>query len=141
VTHLPSRDPATNPTTLPAALIFDVDGTLAETEEAHRRAFNDTFASAGLVSTRSGEFHIVRPPRDGLQLQPRDRKGGRSRAHEHGSCAPRWIWQRCWPLGGDPRAPGRFYSRLLEQFVEGMDTADLRAARRQLAALGGLSKP
>ena len=31
-----------------AALIFDVDGTLAETEEAHRRAFNDSFAAAGL---------------------------------------------------------------------------------------------
>ncbi|MBS8226395.1 HAD family hydrolase [Vannielia litorea] len=31
-----------------AALIFDVDGTLAETEEAHREAFNDTFAEAGL---------------------------------------------------------------------------------------------
>ncbi|TCO70325.1 HAD-IA family hydrolase [Rhodovulum euryhalinum] len=30
------------------ALIFDVDGTLAETEEAHRRAFNDTFAAHGL---------------------------------------------------------------------------------------------
>lgn len=30
------------------ALIFDVDGTLAETEEAHRRAFNETFALAGL---------------------------------------------------------------------------------------------
>src|SRR5947208_16938423 len=26
------------------ALIFDVDGTLAETEEVHRRAFNDAFA-------------------------------------------------------------------------------------------------
>jgi HAD superfamily hydrolase (TIGR01509 family) len=32
----------------PAALIFDVDGTLAETEELHRRAFNDTFAGCGL---------------------------------------------------------------------------------------------
>ena len=30
------------------ALIFDVDGTLAETEEAHRHAFNDTFAEYGL---------------------------------------------------------------------------------------------
>lgn len=30
------------------ALIFDVDGTLAETEEAHRRAFNETFAAQGL---------------------------------------------------------------------------------------------
>lgn len=31
-----------------AALIFDVDGTLCETEEIHRNAFNDTFAAAGL---------------------------------------------------------------------------------------------
>lgn len=30
------------------ALIFDVDGTLAETEEAHRQAFNETFADHGL---------------------------------------------------------------------------------------------
>ena len=30
------------------ALIFDVDGTLAETEEAHRQAFNDTFKAHGL---------------------------------------------------------------------------------------------
>jgi HAD superfamily hydrolase (TIGR01509 family) len=30
------------------ALIFDVDGTLAETEEVHRRAFNDAFAQARL---------------------------------------------------------------------------------------------
>lgn len=28
--------------------MFDVDGTLAETEELHRRAFNETFAAAGL---------------------------------------------------------------------------------------------
>ncbi len=30
------------------ALIFDVDGTLADTEEAHRRAFNQAFESQGL---------------------------------------------------------------------------------------------
>lgn len=29
------------------ALIFDVDGTLAETEELHREAFNEAFAAAG----------------------------------------------------------------------------------------------
>lgn len=29
------------------ALLFDVDGTLAETEEVHRHAFNATFAAAG----------------------------------------------------------------------------------------------
>ncbi len=30
------------------AIIFDVDGTLAETEDAHRRAFNHAFVEAGL---------------------------------------------------------------------------------------------
>lgn len=35
----------------PKALIFDVDGTLAETEEAHRQAFNETFAELGLNDT------------------------------------------------------------------------------------------
>ncbi|GLK80946.1 HAD-IA family hydrolase [Methylopila turkensis] len=30
------------------AVIFDVDGTLAETEETHRRALNETFAAFGL---------------------------------------------------------------------------------------------
>jgi len=30
------------------ALIFDVDGTLAETEELHREAFNEAFGAAGL---------------------------------------------------------------------------------------------
>jgi HAD superfamily hydrolase (TIGR01509 family) len=32
----------------PEALIFDVDGTLAETEEAHRQAFNSAFLQHGL---------------------------------------------------------------------------------------------
>jgi len=32
----------------PAALLFDVDGTLSETEETHRQAFNETFAAFGL---------------------------------------------------------------------------------------------
>lgn len=32
------------------ALIFDVDGTLAETEEIHRFAFNETFAAMGLAA-------------------------------------------------------------------------------------------
>src|SRR5271154_1876804 len=30
------------------ALIFDVDGTLAETEEGHRQAFNEAFAAFGV---------------------------------------------------------------------------------------------
>ena len=31
-----------------SALIWDVDGTLSETEETHRAAFNSAFADAGL---------------------------------------------------------------------------------------------
>ena len=31
-----------------SAIIFDVDGTLAETEQAHLKAFNEAFAAAGL---------------------------------------------------------------------------------------------
>ena len=33
------------------ALIFDVDGTLAETEEAHRAAFNQAFAMLCCLGT------------------------------------------------------------------------------------------
>ena len=39
------------------ALIFDVDGTLAETEEGHRLAFNATFAAAGLPWTWDGDLY------------------------------------------------------------------------------------
>lgn len=39
------------------ALIFDVDGTLAETEELHRRAFNDAFAALGLGWEWSPELY------------------------------------------------------------------------------------
>ena len=54
------------------ALIFDVDGTLAETEEIHRKAFNRAFADAGLdwhwsreryrelLSTSGGKERILR---------------------------------------------------------------------------------
>lgn len=34
--------------TWPRAILFDVDGTLAETEESHRTAFNRAFAAGGL---------------------------------------------------------------------------------------------
>jgi beta-phosphoglucomutase-like phosphatase (HAD superfamily) len=34
--------------TMLKALVFDVDGTLAETEELHRRAFNEAFEEAGI---------------------------------------------------------------------------------------------
>ncbi|WP_343079467.1 HAD-IA family hydrolase [Ostreiculturibacter nitratireducens] len=41
-----------------AALVFDVDGTLAETEEAHRRAFNETFPEYGLNWHWSAEDYV-----------------------------------------------------------------------------------
>ncbi|MEO5376003.1 MAG: HAD-IA family hydrolase [Alphaproteobacteria bacterium] len=45
------------------AIIFDVDGTLAETEETHRRAFNAAFAAHGLswhwdADTYRGLLHV-----------------------------------------------------------------------------------
>ena len=39
------------------ALIFDVDGTLAETEELHRQAFNRAFAVAGVDFTWNRELY------------------------------------------------------------------------------------
>ena len=33
---------------MPDAVIFDIDGTFAETEEIHRETFNTTFPEAGL---------------------------------------------------------------------------------------------
>lgn len=41
------------------AIIWDVDGTLAETEEAHRRAFNQAFAEAQLAWHWSEEAYEV----------------------------------------------------------------------------------
>src|SRR5215468_1469004 len=40
--------PEDNAAMLLKALIFDVDGTLAETEEAHRQSFNEAFTAFGL---------------------------------------------------------------------------------------------
>ncbi len=55
------------------ALIFDVDGTLAETEEAHRQAFNDTFKANGM------DWHWD-VPTYGLLLKT---TGGKERMHEY----------------------------------------------------------
>lgn len=65
------------------ALIFDVDGTLAETEEVHRQAFNETFAAHGLgwhwsaedyralLCTTGGKERMARH-RDALGAGPSD---------------------------------------------------------------------
>lgn len=68
------------------ALIFDVDGTLAETEEAHRRAFNESFANAGmnwhwsvteytrLLGTTGGKERIRRYRNETRAAQPSDKE-------------------------------------------------------------------
>ncbi len=54
------RDPGDADRPMPTlkALIFDVDGTLADTEETHRLAFNETFAKYGLDWYWSPEQYI-----------------------------------------------------------------------------------
>ncbi|CAN5241886.1 HAD family hydrolase [soil metagenome] len=66
------------------ALIFDVDGTLADTEEAHRQAFNATFANhclgwqwsaveyRRLLKTTGGKERIAAYI-DGMKLMPNER--------------------------------------------------------------------
>lgn len=63
------------------ALIFDVDGTLAETEDAHRQAFNDAFTRWGLdwhwdtalyqelLRTTGGKERIKAFQKDNLQAE------------------------------------------------------------------------
>lgn len=43
------------------AVIFDVDGTLADTEEVHRQAFNATFREVGLPWRWNVELYIELP--------------------------------------------------------------------------------
>lgn len=64
------------------AVIFDVDGTLADTEEAHRRAFNAAFAEAGLPWQWDAALY-----RDLLAIA-----GGKERiAHYCQRFAPQWL--------------------------------------------------
>jgi HAD superfamily hydrolase (TIGR01509 family) len=57
------------------ALIFDVDGTLAETEEAHRAAFNRTFAEAGLAWDWSvGDYTVLLETTGGKERMRRYRE-------------------------------------------------------------------
>ncbi len=79
------------PPARPRAIIFDVDGTLAETEELHRRSFNDTFEAmklddlwpdprlrwrwspevyGRLLATTGGKERIAAYLRDDLGLDP-----------------------------------------------------------------------
>ena len=70
------------------ALIFDVDGTLAETEEAHRQAFNDTFKANGM----DWDWDV---PTYGLLLKT---TGGKERMQEyqttHRASDPQMDWEQ-----------------------------------------------
>ena len=68
------------------AIIFDVDGTLSETEEAHRRAFNEAFNEFGLpwfwsedlyrelLNTTGGKERMARYVQDHLHTPADDEK-------------------------------------------------------------------
>jgi len=45
------------------AIIFDVDGTLSETEETHRKAFNRAFDGAGLIYGMGHPVYSISDPR------------------------------------------------------------------------------
>jgi HAD superfamily hydrolase (TIGR01509 family) len=81
------------------ALIFDVDGTLAETEEAHRDSFNLAFAEAGL------DWHWDRP----LYRELLKVSGGRERIM---AFAPDTGAER---LAALHRAKTAHYTRLIQE--------------------------
>jgi HAD superfamily hydrolase (TIGR01509 family) len=73
------------------ALIFDVDGTLAETEELHRQAFNDAFDACGLAWYWSVDLY-----RDLLRVT-----GGKERIRAFLTRRPRSEQDRVSPLVGE----------------------------------------
>lgn len=57
------------------AVIFDVDGTLADTEEVHRQAFNATFREFVLLSTTLADlppatFEVIGAGEQALEKKP-----------------------------------------------------------------------
>ncbi len=99
-----------------AALIFDVDGTLAETEELHRAAFNQAFATAGLdwhwderlysvlLSTTGGKERMMRYMTECLGRTPAQLPPGRTIASLHESKTA--AFARLMRAGGIELRPG-----------------------------------
>lgn len=98
-------------------LIFDVDGTLAETEEAHRAAFNQTFADFGLPWTWSRELYrdllkvaggkerirsYIGRERLMAAMLTRDMDGLIAKLHQHKTT----LYTRAVAAGGVPFRPG-----------------------------------
>ena len=74
------------------ALIWDVDGTLAETErDGHRVAFNDAFAAMGLPWRWSVErYGELLATSGGLERLQRDLRRARRRTALRGASGWRW---------------------------------------------------
>jgi beta-phosphoglucomutase-like phosphatase (HAD superfamily) len=90
------------------ALIFDVDGTLADTEETHRRAFNDAFESLRLEWRWSA-------PAYGRLLST---AGGKERLRAFVDSLPVWPTERRLLAARIPeihRTKTAIYARLIEQ--------------------------
>lgn len=114
------------------AVIFDVDGTLADTEEAHRQAFNATFKEFGLAWHWDTELYVellavaggkerlahycrcVEPAR----LQAPDGPAFIARLHERKTR----VYERRVALGETPARPG--VVRLIRELID----ADIRLA-------------
>jgi HAD superfamily hydrolase (TIGR01509 family) len=90
------------------ALIFDVDGTLADTEEAHRRAFNDAFEHHRLG------WHWSVPQYARLLRTA----GGKERLRAYVDALPVWPTERRLLLARIPKiheSKTAIYARLIEQ--------------------------
>lgn len=101
---------------LPQAVIFDVDGTLADTEEAHRQAFNAAFDAFGLpwhwsaelyaelLAVAGGKDRIAHYCRlaDPAFLEQQDAQGLIARLHAQKT----QLYERRVALGEVPARPG-----------------------------------
>lgn len=116
----------------PRALIFDVDGTLADTEEAHRLAFNDAFAEQGLPWRWSRERYgvLLRTTGgkerlgayiDSLDIGPERREALRARIPELHRCKTAHYTRRI-RAGAVPLRPG------VRRLVDEARAAGLRLA-------------
>jgi HAD superfamily hydrolase (TIGR01509 family) len=114
------------------AVIFDVDGTLADTEEAHRQAFNTTFKEFGLP----WQWDV------GLYLELLTVAGGKERLAYYCRCVDQQrmaqpdgmelvaqlhqrktrVYKRCLAMGQVPARPG--VVRLIRELIK----ADIRLA-------------
>ncbi len=108
------------------ALIFDMDGTIAETErDGHRVAFNQAFAAAGLdwhwSEALYGELLAV--------------AGGKERIRYF--CERAGCWPGCWPTGDRDAAIARLHADKTRRFRALLRTGTMAArpgVRRLLKA-------